>query len=104
MWVTGSYSQVKHQLYRLSATTNELSLEGINAPLYLFYLDRFKAMLASPSTWINNNPDKGYKLDPRPDGNFNFYPVATPYKIIPYVKNANTGLFYFIDETGSEVK
>ena len=104
MWVTGSYSQVKHQLYRLSATTNELSLDGINAPLYLFYQDRFKAMLASPSTWINNNPDKGYKLDPRPDGNFDFYPVATPYKIIPYVKNANTGLFYFIDETGSEVK
>ena len=38
MWVTVAiHSVVKHQLFRLSATTDELTLEGIDAPLYLFY-------------------------------------------------------------------
>jgi hypothetical protein len=103
MWLGTRYSQVKHQLFRLSATTNELTNEGIKAPLYLFYVDQLKAMLANPGNWVSRNPGKGYKLDPRPDGNYDFYPIATPYKIIPYVKDATTGLFYFIDETGNLV-
>lgn len=103
MWLGSRYSQVKHQLFRLSATTNELTNEGIKAPLYLFYVDQLKSMLANPANWISRNPTKGYKLELRPDGNYDFYPIATPYKIIPYVKDATTGLFYFIDETGGLV-
>lgn len=103
MWLGTRYSQVKHQLFRLSATTNELTNEGIKAPLYLFYVDQLKALLANPGNWVNRNPGKGYKLDLRPDGNYDFYPIATPYKVIPYVKDATTGQFYFIDETGGLV-
>jgi hypothetical protein len=102
-WVKGRYSQVKHQLFRLAATTEELSMESLQAPKNLYYVDKLKALLTSPSTWIKNNPDKGYELKPRPDGNFDFYPIATPYKSIPYVKFNATGQFYFIDETGKEV-
>jgi hypothetical protein len=103
MWVKSSYSQVKHQLFRLAATTDELTLDGTMAPLYLFYVDQLKALLASPSTWVKNHPDKGYNLDLRADGNYNFYPVANPTKIIPYVKDAQTGQYFFIDETGNKV-
>jgi len=103
MWLGGYYSQVKHQLFRLAGTTDELTTEGIKAPKYLFYVDKLKALLASPSTWVQANPTKGYMLTARPDGNFDFYPVATPTKIIPYVKDPNTGQFYFIDENGNRV-
>ncbi|MBO9202969.1 MULTISPECIES: DUF4843 domain-containing protein [Niastella] len=103
MWIKSSYSQVKHQLFRLAATTDELTLDGSMAPLYLFYVDQLKALMASPQTWKKNHPDKGYNLDLRPDGNYDFYPVANPTKIIPYVKDSQTGQYFFIDETGSKV-
>lgn len=102
MWL-GSYSQVKHQLFRLSATAEELTTNGIDAPKNLFYAGKLTAFLNDPKSWVNANPDKGYVLKERPDGNYDFYHSASPDKIIPYRKNVSSGKFYFIDETGKEV-
>jgi hypothetical protein len=103
MWLGGYYSQVKHQLFRLSATTDDLSTNGIDAPKNLYYVDKLKALLASPATWIANNPGKGYVLTARPDGNFDFYNAGTPSIKFLYQKDPGTGKYYFIDENGKQV-
>jgi hypothetical protein len=103
MWLGGYYSIVKHQLFRLSATTEDLTTAGIDAPKNLYYVDKLKALLTSPATWVANNPDKGYVLTARPDGDFDFYDAATPDKKFLYKKDAATGKFYFMDENGIKV-
>lgn len=103
MWLGGYYSQVKHQLFRLAATTDDLSMSGLDAPKNLYYVDKLKSLLNSPFTWVANNPDKGYVLAARPDGNYDFYYSGTPEKKIPLVKDASNGNYYFIDENGKEV-
>lgn len=103
MWLGGYYSIVKHQLFRLSATTDDLTTAGIDAPRNLYYVDKLKALLTSPATWVANNPDKGYVFKARPDGDFDFYDAATPDKKFLYKKDAATGKFYFMDENGIKV-
>jgi hypothetical protein len=99
----GSYSIVKHLLFRLSATTEDVSNDGAAIPLWLYYKDKLNALLTSPKTWIANNPGKGYVLDPRPDGNFDFYDPAKPDKKFLYRKKTGTNSFYFVDENGNDV-
>ena len=99
----GSYSITKHLLFRLSATTEDVSTDGTAIPLWLYYKDKLNALLTSPQTWIANNPDKGYVLDLRPDGNYDFYEQAKPAKKFLYRKKANTTSFYFVDENGNDV-
>ncbi|HEY8896173.1 MAG TPA: DUF4843 domain-containing protein [Niastella sp.] len=103
MWLGGYYSTVKHQLFRLSATTDELSTAGIDAPKNLYYVDKLKALLTSPATWVANNPDKGYVFTQRPDGEYDFYDAATPDKRFLYKKDAATGKYFFMDENGIKV-
>lgn len=103
MWLGGYYSIVKHQLFRLSATTDDLSTAGIDAPKNLYYVDKLKALMLSPSTWVANNPDKGYVFTARPDGDFDFYDAGTPDKKFLYKKDVATGKYYFIDENGVKV-
>ncbi|MCS3800762.1 DUF4843 domain-containing protein [Niastella sp. OAS944] len=99
----GPYSIVKHQLFRLSATTEDVSRNPFDVPIRLYYSDRFNALLLSPETWIANNPDKGYEIKVRPDGNKEFFYSATPEKKYLYRKNPQSGKFFFIDENGNEV-
>jgi hypothetical protein len=103
MWLGGYYSTVKHQLFRLAATTDDLSMAGIDAPKNLYYVDKLKGLMLSPSTWVANNPDKGYVFTVRPDGDYDFYDAATPDKKFLYKKDVATGKFYFIDENGVKV-
>lgn len=103
MWLGTYYSQVKHQLFRLAATTEDLTLEGLDAPKNLYFVDKLNSLLNNPFNWINNNPDKGYTLEQRPDGNYDFYYEGTPNKKFLYRKNASSGKYYFIDEEGKEV-
>ncbi|WP_205513851.1 DUF4843 domain-containing protein [Longitalea arenae] len=99
----GNYSIVKHQLFRLAATTEDVTTDPLATPIRIYYNDRFKALLANPKTWIANNPDKGYEIQERPDGNYNFYYSGTPDKKMLYRKNPNSGTFYFVDENGKDV-
>jgi hypothetical protein len=103
MWLGGYYSQVKHQLFRLAATTDDLSTSGLDAPKNLYYVDKLKSLLNSPFTWVVNNADKGYVLEARPDGNYDFYYSATPSKRILLQKDTSSGKYYFIDENGKQV-
>jgi hypothetical protein len=103
MWLGSYYSIVKHQLFRLSATTDDLTTAGIDAPKNLFYVDKLKALLGSPATWVANNPDKGYVFAVRPDGDYDFYDASAPGKKFLYKKDVATGKFYFMDENGIKV-
>jgi len=103
MWLGGYYSQVKHQLFRLAATTEDLTMDGLDAPKNLYYVNKLQALLNNPEVWVSSNPDKGYVLEARPDGNFDFYYTGTPEKKLLYRKNTSSGKFYFIDENGNEV-
>jgi hypothetical protein len=102
----GDYSLVKHQLFRLAATTEEVSMNNQNAPIWVYYTSRLQALLISPQTWIDNNPNKGYTLQPRADGSGNqdFYNIQTPEVKFRYEKDPNSGIFYFIDENNGQVK
>jgi hypothetical protein len=103
MWLGGYYSIVKHQLFRLAATTDELSTNGIDAPKNLYFVDKLKALMNNPATWVANNPDKGYVFTLRPDGNYDFYDAAIPDKKFLYRKDGATGKYFFVDENGSNV-
>jgi hypothetical protein len=103
MWLGSYYSIVKHQLFRLSATTDDLTTAGIDAPKNLFYVDKLKALLTSPATWVFNNPDKGYVFAVRPDGDYDFYDASAPDKKFLYKKDVASGKFYFMDENGIKV-
>ncbi|WP_207515361.1 DUF4843 domain-containing protein [Longitalea luteola] len=103
MWLGGYYSQVKHMLFRLAGTTEELTIKGEDAPRNTYYVDKLKILLDQPKTWLELNPDKGYKLTPRNDSISDFYHVNTPDKIIIYKKETSTGKSFFIDEFGGLV-
>lgn len=102
----GAYSIVKHKLFRLAATTGEVTLKTENAPIWLYYTARLQALLTSPRTWIDNNPDKGFDLKTRTDGsgNMDFYEIAAPVNTFRYEKETSSGIYYFIDENNGQVK
>ena len=102
----GSYSIVKHKLFRLAATTEEVTLKTENAPIWVYYTARLQSLLSSPDAWITNNPDKGFILKPRNDGtgNKDFYEIAAPVNTFRYEKEPLSGVYYFIDENNGQVK
>jgi hypothetical protein len=103
MWLGGYYSQVKHELFLISVGVQDLSTDGLDAPKNLYYVGKLNSFLANPFTWINNNPDKHYVLELRPDGNYDFYNENTPNHRILYKKDPSAGKFFFIDENGANV-
>lgn len=103
MWLGGYYSQVKHELFLISVGVQDLSTSGLDAPKNLYYVSKLNSFLTDPFTWLNNNPDKGYVLELRPDGNYDFYNTNTPNHRILYKKDASAGKFFFIDEDGANV-
>lgn len=100
----GDYSIVKHQLFRLAATTEDVTTDGLAWPIRLYYNDKFQALLISPATWIANNPDKGYVLTKRSEEESDFYEAQSPDKKFVYKKDTASGNFYFINENGKSVK
>jgi len=103
MWLGGYYSQVKHELFLITTGVTDLSTSGLDAPKNLYYVGRLNSFLADPFTWVANNPDKGYVLEQRTDGNYDFYNTSTPNHRILYKKDVQAGRFFFIDENGVEV-
>jgi len=107
----GAYSRTKHQLFLISSGTTDLvnlrtDPNGyLQIPRALFYISNFKAFLADPFGWVQQNPAKGYVLTARNNGtgDYDFYNVNTPTKKIhlQYFAQANT--YVFIDENGQQV-
>lgn len=103
MWLGAYYSQVKHQLFLISSGATDLTTSGLDAPKNLYHVGRLNGFLLDPFTWVTQNPDKGYVLTVRTDGNYDFYSSKNPDKKILLRKNASSGKFFFIDEAGKEV-
>lgn len=103
MWFGGYYSRVKHQIFLITSGLTSLSTEGLDAPKNLYFVSLVNSFMADPANWISKNPSKGYQLDLRSDGNFDFYNSQNPAKKILYKKNVQAGKFFFIDENGAEV-
>lgn len=102
-WGIPNYSQVKHELWLLSTGVIDLPFNGLVAPQYLYYIGLLNNLLNNAPTWVAANNGKGYVLELRSDGNYDFYNPLNPAKKTLYKKNAQTGKFFFIDENGKEV-
>lgn len=105
MWFGAYYSRIKHEFFLIVTGLTELSTDGLDAPKNLYFESLVRDFMADPFKWVNKNPSKGYVIEK--DGateNYVFYSSANPEKKIPYRKNLQTGLYYFIDEEGNEVK
>jgi len=103
MWLGSYFSSTKYQLFIIATGLNTLSTNGLDAPKNLFYVSELDDLLQNPFTWVANNPQSGYVLQPLADGNYNFYNTTNPADIILLQKDPVTGIFYFIDENGGEV-
>lgn len=102
-WPLGNYSRVKHQLWLIATGVRELTTEGTDAPQSLYYIAKLNTLLTDPFTWVTNNPDKGYVLTQRNDGDYDFYSTENPAQKILLRKNVSAGRFFFIDENGAEI-
>lgn len=103
-WIGSYYSQTKHRLFLISAGgVTDLTMDDLDAPRNLYYADKLRALTNDPAGWIAKNPDAGYELTLRSDGNYDFYNKENPASAILYRKNRDSGKFYFIDEDGNEI-
>jgi hypothetical protein len=102
-WPLGAYSRTKHELFIIATGVTSMTKEGLDAPRNLFLVGRLNVMIADPFAWVNNNPEKGYVLTQRSDGNYDFYAASNPAKTILVRKDASLGRFYFVDENGLDI-
>jgi len=103
-WFTPStWSVTKNQFFIIVTGLERLSTEGLDAPKNQYLASLVQAFIADPGKWVTKNPSKGYKLDARADGNYDFYNVNTPNIKTLYRKSSLNGIYYFIDENGNEV-
>lgn len=105
MWL-GAYSRTKHQLFLLVTEQTILSMDGLDAPKNLYFAQQLTMMLNNPFNWIQGNPEKGYVLEPVEADNtdqYYFYHENNPSRTILLRRNAS-GMYYFIDENGEEVR
>lgn len=104
MWL-GGYSRTKHQLFLITTEQTSMTMDGLDAPRNLYYVNLLTMMLNNPFAWVENNPEKGYVLtarDPSED-EFDFYHVDNPARKMLLRKNQASGRYFFIDENGVEV-
>jgi len=105
MWL-GAYSRTKHQLFLLVTDQTELSMDGLDAPKNLYFAQMLTMMLNNPFGWVQDHPEKGYVLEPLEAGNterYHFYHENNPGRTILLRQNAS-GMYFFIDENGEEVR
>ncbi|MDF2188890.1 DUF4843 domain-containing protein [Paraflavitalea sp. CAU 1676] len=102
-WPLGAYSRNKHQLFMIATGVTSMTEEGLDAPRNLYLVGRLNVMLADPFAWVNNNPEKGYVITQRADGNYDFYATSNPANKILVRKDTATGRFYFVDENGLDI-
>ena len=105
MWL-GAYSRTKHQLFLLVTDQTELSMDGLDAPKNLYFAQLLTMMLNNPFSWVAHNPEKGYVLEPVEAGSserYYLYHENNPSRSLLLRRNAS-GMYYFIDENGEEVR
>lgn len=105
MWL-GAYSRTKHQLFLLVTGQTNMSMDGLDAPKNLYFAQLLTMMLNNPFSWVQDNPEKGYVLepvDPERTDRYHFYHGNNPARTILLRQNAS-GMYYFIDENGEEVR
>jgi len=105
MWL-GNYSRTKHQLFILVTGQTELTMDGLDAPRNLYFVSMLTMMLNDPFAWVASNPDRGYVLQPIEEGDttaYYFYHHDNPSRTLLLRRNAS-GMYYFIDENGEEVR
>jgi hypothetical protein len=108
IWIgeLGVYSRVKHELFiRVSGTTElpATNSDGTIIPKVLYFTRRFKAFLADPVQWVQDNPDAGYTITPADNGNYYFYSPANPDKKYLLELNPADNRYYFRDENGNRI-
>lgn len=104
MWLD-NYSRVKHQLFLIVTEQRSLSTVGLDAPKNLYFVNLLLMMLNDPFKWVKDHPEKNYVLSSKDDGQtYQFYHVDNPNRSILLRKNSASGKYYFIDESGKEVR
>lgn len=106
LWLL-NYSDVKFELF-IIATNGVTELAsgddyGLYAPQSLYYRDLMNVLIGDPFGWVAANPGRGYVLEKRADGDYDFYNTATPSHRLLVRKDAGTGNYFFIDENGKQV-
>jgi hypothetical protein len=105
LWMT-NYTDTKYRLFIIATGVTELAHGtdyGLYAPQSLYFIGLMNNLILDPVSWVANNPGKGYALQARPDGNYDFYNKATPVQTILVKVDASTSSYHFIDENGSFV-
>ncbi|UQA73923.1 DUF4843 domain-containing protein [Sphingobacterium siyangense] len=104
MWLD-NYSRVKHQLFLIVTEQRSLSTVGLDAPKNLYFANLLLMMLNDPFKWVKDHPEKNYVLSSNDNGQtYQFYHVDNPNRSILLKKNSASGKYYFIDESGKEVR
>lgn len=107
MWPLAPYSRTKHQLFILVTEQTSLTTVGLDAPRNLYFSTLLTMMLNNPFAWVQNNPAKGYVLEPASAGtnpDYHFYHRDNPARQILLKFNAAANRHYFIDENGQEIR
>jgi len=103
MWL-GSYSRTKHQLFLIATEQTSMTMDGLDAPRNLYYVNLLTMMLNNPFQWVEDHPEKGYVLSPRGTTDaYDFYHQDNPERKMLLRKNYASGRYFFIDENGAEV-
>ena len=105
-WLT-SYSDEKYQLF-IIATNGVTELAdgpdyGLYAPQSLYYIGLMNNLINDPVGWIAQNPDRGYVLQPQPDGTWFFYNTTTPSNRIQVIFDTSANRYYFVQKIGGYV-
>jgi hypothetical protein len=104
MWLD-NYSRVKHQLFLIVTEQRSLSMVGLDAPKNLYFANLLLMMLNDPFKWVKDHPEKKYVLNSKDNGQtYQFYHLENPSRSILLRKNSASGKYYFIDESGKEVR
>jgi hypothetical protein len=101
----GAYSRVKYELFIRATGTSELpsSFDPQVLPKVLYYTRRFRNFLASPVSWVADNPQAGYTMEPAGTGKYNFFSITNPEKKYLLELNPADNKYYFTDENGNRI-
>lgn len=101
----GAYSRVKYELFIRVTGTSELpsSFDAQVLPKVLYYTRRFRNFLGSPVSWVAENPQAGYTLEPAGTGKYNFFSLTNPEKKYLLQLNPADNKYYFTDENGTRI-
>lgn len=106
LWLT-NYSDEKFELFIIATNgVNQLasgSDYGLYAPQSLYYIGLMNNLINDPVGWINQNANRGYVLQPQPDGTWYFFNTETPSNRIQVIFDPSANRYYFVQKIGGYV-